>query len=66
MLDGAGWHLSTRLRVPPNITPKILPLYSPERNSGAMVCQWHTQRHLANPVLAGSNPSRSVPIPGTP
>ena len=32
VLDGAGWHGSKTLRVPPNITLVPLPPYSPELN----------------------------------
>jgi transposase len=30
VLDGAGWHVSRGLAVPPSITPVVLPPYSPE------------------------------------
>ena len=31
-VDGAGWHVSRDLTVPPNITLVVLPPYSPELN----------------------------------
>ena len=32
VLDGAGWHLSGKLEVPPNIVLVVLPPYTPELN----------------------------------
>lgn len=42
ILDGAGWHTSPRLKVPPNITLLRLPSYSPELNP--VECLWHWLR----------------------
>jgi hypothetical protein len=55
LLDGAGWHVSKKLRVPDNITLKVLPPYSPELNPVELVWQWLNQHHLANRVLAGQD-----------
>jgi len=33
VMDGAGWHGSSALRTPDNITIVTLPLYAPELNS---------------------------------
>jgi hypothetical protein len=51
LLDGAGWHKSKKLRVPTNITLKVLPPYSPGLNPVELVWQWLNQHHLANRVL---------------
>jgi hypothetical protein len=55
MMDGAGWHVSKKLRVPDTITLKILPPYSPELNPTELVWEWLNQHHLANRVLAGQD-----------
>lgn len=50
VLDGAGWHHSTALKVPDNITLIHLPPYSPELNPIELV--WHElrQRYLSNRI----------------
>jgi hypothetical protein len=40
VIDGAGWHTSSDLVVPPNITLVPLPPYSPELN--AIERPWHS------------------------
>lgn len=51
LLDGAGWHTTPKLRVPANITLKVLPPYSPELNPVELLWQWLNQHQLANRVL---------------
>lgn len=48
ILDGAGWHNSGGLVVPPNITLMPLPPYSPELNPVENLWQYLRQNHLAN------------------
>jgi hypothetical protein len=50
VLDGAGWHHSTGLKVPDNITCVHLPPCSPELNPVELV--WHElrQRYLSNRI----------------
>jgi hypothetical protein len=52
ILDGAGWHVSGRLRVPENITLKILPPYSPELNPVELVWLWLSEHQLSNRTFA--------------
>ena len=42
VVDGAGWHTSPKLKVPPNIELVTLPPYSPELNPAERL--WHLQR----------------------
>jgi hypothetical protein len=51
VLDGAGWHGSKDLVVPPNITLLPLPPYSPELNPIENVWQYLRQNRLANRVF---------------
>ena len=51
VLDGAGWHSSKDLVVPPNISLLTLPPYSPELNPVENVWQFLRQNRLANRVL---------------
>ena len=48
VLDGAGWHVSRALRVPPNMTLLKLPPYAPELNPAEMLWRELRQRHLSN------------------
>ena len=50
VLDGAGWHQSTRLHVPDNLTLLPLPPYSPELNPAEMLWREMRQRYLSNRV----------------
>lgn len=52
VLDGAGWHQSTALRVPANLTLLVLPPYSPELNPAEMLWREMRQRYLSNRVYA--------------
>jgi transposase len=42
LVDGAAWHTTKALQVPDNITPLILPAYSPELNVVERI--WHYLR----------------------
>ena len=49
VLDGAGWHDSADLVMPENITPIILPPYSPELNPVENVRRWVRSRRKGPP-----------------
>jgi DDE superfamily endonuclease len=51
LLDQAGWHLSNRLTVPPNITLVPLPPKCPELNSAENVWQFMRDNWLSNRVF---------------
>ncbi len=51
VLDQAGWHVSTRLFVPDNITLLPLPPRSPELNPVENVWQFMRQNWLSNRVF---------------
>jgi putative transposase len=51
LLDQAGWHLSTRLVVPPNITLVPLPAKAPELNPVENVWQFLRENWLSNRVF---------------
>ena len=46
--DGAGWHNSAGLAVPDNITPLILPPYSPELNPVENIWEYLRKNKFAN------------------
>ena len=48
VLDGAGWHVSGALRVPPNLTLLRLPPYSPQLNPAEAMWRELRQRYLSN------------------
>jgi transposase len=50
VLDGAGWHTSHKLVVPPNVTLLRLPPYSPELNPVKRVWLYLRERHLSHRV----------------
>jgi transposase len=52
LLDQAGWHLSHRLVVPPNITLVPLPAKCPELNPVENVWQFMRDNWLSNRVFA--------------
>jgi hypothetical protein len=52
VLDGAGWHVSEHLTVPPNLTLVHLPPYSPELNPVERVWEYLRDRWLSHRVLA--------------
>ena len=51
VLDGAGWHSATSLRVPANITLVPLPPYSPELNPVERVWLYLKERFLSMRLL---------------
>ena len=53
VLDGAGWHISEGLTVPPNLTLVPLPPYSPELNPVERVWGYLRDCWLSHRVLAG-------------
>ena len=53
VLDGAGWHVSEDLVVPPNLTLVHPPPYSPELNPVERVWEYLRDRWLSHRVLAG-------------
>jgi hypothetical protein len=53
VLDGAGWHVSEELVVPPNLTLIHPPPYSPELNPVERVWEYLRDRWLSHRVLAG-------------
>lgn len=52
VLDGAGWHSSKALAVPPNLTLLPLPPYSPELNPAERPWRTLRQDELSNRVFA--------------
>ncbi len=55
VLDGAGWHQSGDLKVPPNVTLLILPSYSPELNPIERVWLYLRERYLSHRLLDDYN-----------
>lgn len=51
IMDGAGWHVSNDLVVPDNVTPLLLPPYSPELNPVERLWAWIRQHKLSNRLL---------------
>lgn len=51
IIDGAGWHTSSALVVPDNISLLRLPPYSPELNAQENIWQFLRQNHLANRIF---------------
>jgi len=51
LVDQAGWHLSSRLDVPPNITLILLPAKCPELNPQENVWQFLRENWLSNRVF---------------
>ncbi len=51
IMDGAGWHTTGKLQVPDNISPLILPPYSPELNPVENIWQYLRQNWLSNRVF---------------
>jgi transposase len=51
LLDQAGWHLSARLVVPPNITLMPLPAKAPDLNPVENVWQFLRENWLSNRVF---------------
>src|SRR3954454_12128933 len=55
LLDQAGWHLSQRLVIPPNITLVALPSKCPELNPVENIWQFMRDNWLSNRVFASYN-----------
>lgn len=55
VLDRAGWHLSSRLKVPANITLLPLPSKSPELNPVENIWQYMRDNWLSNRVFTSYN-----------
>ncbi len=51
LLDRAGWHTTSKLDVPENITPIFLPSRAPELNPVENVWQYLRQNWLSNTVF---------------
>jgi transposase len=51
ILDRAGWHTTSKLDLPDNITPIFLPSRAPEPNPVENVCQYLRQNWLSNTVF---------------
>ena len=51
LLDRAGWHTTSKLDVPDNITPVFLPSRAPELNPVENVWQYLRQNWLSNTVF---------------
>ncbi len=52
LLDQAGWHMSERLSVPPNITIMALPAKCPELNPQENVWEFMRDNWLSNRVFS--------------
>jgi transposase len=51
VIDGAGWHKSSTLNVPKNLSILFLPPYSPELNRTENIRQFLRQTYLSNRVF---------------
>jgi transposase len=51
LFDGAGYHRSTRLKVPSNLTLIRLPRYAPELNSVENIWEYLRKNKLANTIF---------------
>ena len=51
LLDQAGWHVSRKLKVPPNITLVPLPAKAPELNPVENIWQYMTDNWISNRVF---------------
>ena len=55
LLDRAGWHTTSKLDLPKNITPIFLPSRAPELNPVENVWQYLRQNWLSNTVFENSD-----------
>lgn len=53
VMDKAGWHTTTALKVPANLSLLHLPAYSPELNPQENIWQFLRQTYLSNRVFDG-------------
>jgi|TARA_R100000365_G_C2729468_1_gene59983 transposase len=51
LMDRAGWHTTSRLKLPKNVTPIFLPSRAPELNPVENVWQYLRQNWLSNRVF---------------
>ena len=51
IIDGAGWHIANRLRIPENLSFLQLPPYSPELNAQENIWQYLRQNYLAGRIF---------------
>lgn len=51
LLDQAGWHISSKLKVPPNITLVPLPAKAPELNPVENVWQFMRENWISNRIF---------------
>ncbi len=51
VFDGVGWHTSSALELPENITPVCLPSYAPELNPTENIWEYLRKNYLALRVL---------------
>ena len=51
LLDRAGWHTTTKLDIPTNITPILLPSRAPELNPVENIWQYLRANWLSNRVF---------------
>jgi hypothetical protein len=63
LLDRAGWHTTSKLDVPENITPIFLPSRAPELNPVENVWQYLRQNWLSNTVLKTTTRLSTPPAP---
>lgn len=52
LFDRAAWHTTPALKLPPNLTPLLLPAKAPELNPAENVWQYLRQTWLSNRVFA--------------
>ena len=55
VIDGAGWHCSPKLTVPPNIVLLILPPYAPELNPVELIWEYLRANAFAHQVWENYN-----------
>ena len=51
IMDGAGWHKSKDLKIPPNIRIELLPPYCPELNSVERLWKYIKDNTIKNKVF---------------
>ena len=64
VLDGAGWHTSKALNIPPNITLVSLPPYAPELNPMELAWLYIKSHYLANRIYADHDALYAAGIDG--
>ena len=60
LVDQAGWHLSGRLVMPPNITLIPLPAKCPQLNPQENVWQFLRDNWLSNRIFKSTTPSSTI------